>query len=58
MSKITREQANQALAKINKNMGSRPCPFCGSKEGYVFNPNASDIFATEKFTNCHYTWIY
>lgn len=30
MSKITQEQANQALAKINKNMGSRPCPFCGS----------------------------
>lgn len=47
MSKITQEQANQALAKINKNMGSRPCPFCGSMEGYVFNPNASDIFATE-----------
>ena len=47
MSKISKEQVNQALAKISQNMSNRPCPFCGSMEGYIFNQNASDIFATE-----------
>lgn len=47
MSKISKEQVNQALAKISQNMSNRPCPFCGSMEGYTFNQNASDIFATE-----------
>lgn len=46
MSQITAEQVNAALAKIN-NLGLKPCPYCKSTVGYVFNPGASDIFATE-----------
>lgn len=58
MSIISKEQVNQALAKISQNMSNRPCPFCGSMEGYIFNQNASDIFCNRRFGDCYITWIY
>ena len=41
---LPKEQAMQALSKI-LSIGPKPCPYCGSMNGFAFDPSGTDIIA-------------
>lgn len=44
MKKLSIEEANKALAKINS-MGAIRCPLCGSTNNVSFDPNGTELHA-------------